>query len=143
KFQNLSSVFEERAGTFSASGNIAYNSGMATDGFLAQRHSNAPLTIGPITIPGPGVSNPGGPTPPPGNEPQEQPDPSTPANPVGTGTGLLGEYFDGTGFNTPGFSRIDGTVNFDWGNATPAAGLGNDTFSIRWRGQVQPRTSGT
>ena len=42
---------------------------------------------------------------------------------------------------TPNFTgttvtRIDPTVNFDWGAGSPAAGIGADTFSARWTGQV-------
>ncbi|MBY0526603.1 MAG: hypothetical protein K2R98_24620 [Gemmataceae bacterium] len=62
---------------------------------------------------------------------------------VGTGTGLSARYFNGTSFNTQVTSRVDGTVNFDWGNGSPATGVGVDNFSARWTGQVQAQFSET
>jgi len=40
-------------------------------------------------------------------------------------------------------TRVDGTVNFDWGTGSPAAGIPVDHFSGRWTGQVNPRYSET
>ncbi len=61
----------------------------------------------------------------------------------GSGTGLLGHYFndpaDGTHFNTPIFDRVDKTINFDWGGDAPGDGVQSDNFSIRWTGQIQPQ----
>ncbi len=128
RFQNLKSIFEERDGLFRADGNIAYNSGYATGGFLARRGDGTPLTIGDIALPGPVV---------PGTPPLEQ----APAGEA-AGTGLLGQYFVGRDFAKLGFARIDRHVNFDWGTGTPAAGLGADDFSIRWSGQVEAPISG-
>lgn len=59
------------------------------------------------------------------------------------GTGLRGEYFNGTGFQTPVVSRLDSTVNFNWGNGSPAAGVNVDGFSVRWTGRVLPAFSQT
>jgi fibronectin type 3 domain-containing protein len=62
---------------------------------------------------------------------------------VGTGTGLRGSYYSATNndYSKPlSFTRIDPTVNFDFGNNAPAgapANFGVDHFSIRWTGQVQ------
>jgi len=63
----------------------------------------------------------------------------------GTGTGLLGEYFENNNFTTLKTTRTDPTVNFDFASGTPSgtAITGSDTFSIRWTGQVQPLYSGT
>jgi autotransporter-associated beta strand protein len=56
------------------------------------------------------------------------------------GTGLTGDYFSTTNFSGTKTSRIDATVNFDWGNGSPGVGgLGNNNFSIRWSGQLEPR----
>ncbi|MBD1842758.1 DUF4347 domain-containing protein [Cyanobacteria bacterium FACHB-63] len=72
------------------------------------------------------------------------PPPPTPTPPpTGTGNGLLGEYFDNIDFTNRILTRTDATVNFDWGETSPAAGIGADTFSVRWTGQVLAPTSGT
>jgi len=62
---------------------------------------------------------------------------------AGTGTGLRGCYYDNPDFSALRLSRLDGPVNFDWGTGAPAGGMGVDTFSVRWTGQVQPRYSQT
>jgi hypothetical protein len=59
--------------------------------------------------------------------------------PAGTGTGLLGEYYDNMNLTTLRVTRIDPTVNFDWGTGSPDPSIGADTFSVRWTGGVQPR----
>ena len=59
------------------------------------------------------------------------------------GTGLLGEYFDNTGFTSRYINRVDTTVNFNWGTGAPASGMGGDTFSVRWTGKIEPRFSQT
>ena len=65
---------------------------------------------------------------------------------IGTGTGLLGEYFNdpnnGSHFVTFVRGRLDPTVNFDWASAGPATGVTVDNFSARWTGQVQALASG-
>ncbi|MBE9010436.1 DUF4347 domain-containing protein [Pseudanabaenaceae cyanobacterium LEGE 13415] len=60
-----------------------------------------------------------------------------------TGNGLLGEYFNNIDFTAPVLSRIDTTVNFNWGAGSPAPNIGSDTFSIRWTGQILAPTTGT
>ena len=52
------------------------------------------------------------------------------------GTGLLGEYFSGTGFGSLTATRTDATVNFTWGVGAPASNVGIDDFSVRWTGEV-------
>jgi len=51
--------------------------------------------------------------------------------------GAAGAYFTGSTV-----SRIDPTVNFNWGNASPVAGIGADDFSVRWQGFVLAPTTG-
>jgi glucose/arabinose dehydrogenase len=64
--------------------------------------------------------------------------------PGGTaGTGLSATYYDNIDLTGPSVSRTDATINFDWGSGSPATGIGADTFSARWTGQVQPRYSET
>jgi glucose/arabinose dehydrogenase len=57
----------------------------------------------------------------------------------GTGTGLRGEYFDNIDFTNSKVIRTDSTVNFDWANGSPDLAIANDTFSVRWTGQIQPK----
>jgi glucose/arabinose dehydrogenase len=69
--------------------------------------------------------------------------------PVGSGTGLRGYYFNGPGNQEPAFgpsavfSRLDPTVDFDWGGGSPDPDrLGNDYFLVRWKGYVEPLFDG-
>ena len=62
---------------------------------------------------------------------------------VGTGNGLPGVYYDNRDFTGATVSRGDPTVNFDWGAGAPAPGIGPNTFSVRWTGQVQAQVSQT
>ena len=70
---------------------------------------------------------------------------STPQKSLG-GTGLRAQYFAIQG-NTPSFDTALGTehgqnVDFDWNVNAPLKGVPADRFSVRWTGQIQPRTSG-
>jgi hypothetical protein len=64
---------------------------------------------------------------------------------IGNGIGLLGAYCNRSGANftvpctsNPDVTRIDATVDFADGDAGwPAAGIGGNTFSVRWSGQIQ------
>jgi hypothetical protein len=60
---------------------------------------------------------------------------------AGTGTGLAGQYYSDPAFSTPAMSRVDATVNFNWGAGSPGPGLATDHFSVRWQGFLQPRYS--
>ncbi|NTX40396.1 hypothetical protein HUA78_38805 [Myxococcus sp. CA033] len=53
-----------------------------------------------------------------------------------SGTGLQGQYFDNVDFTGASVSRVDATVDFNWGAAAPLADLGAETFSVRWTGKV-------
>ena len=59
-----------------------------------------------------------------------------------SGHGLLAQYFNDTGngdkLTTLALTRIDPTVNFDYGNGSPAAGVQSDNFSVRWTGKILP-----
>ncbi|GKS56846.1 hypothetical protein YTPLAS18_03730 [Nitrospira sp.] len=59
------------------------------------------------------------------------------------GTGLYGEYFNTINFKDRKATRTDATINFDFGTGSPISGVGNDNFSIRWTGWVQPKASGS
>jgi hypothetical protein len=62
--------------------------------------------------------------------------PPPPPAPSGNGNGLKAEYFDNINFTNLKLTRTDESVNFDWKRGTPVAGVGADTFSVRWTGQV-------
>jgi hypothetical protein len=61
--------------------------------------------------------------------------------------GLTATYYNdpgnGTHFATLKLTRVDSTVNFNWGSASPASGVTADNFSVRWTGRVQAPTTGT
>jgi endo-1,4-beta-xylanase len=58
-----------------------------------------------------------------------------------TATGLQATYYDTVDFTGKAFSRVDSSINFNWGSAAPVSGFGADTFSARWTGSVTPRYS--
>ncbi len=64
-------------------------------------------------------------------------------NPPAAGNGLRADYFDDIDLTDPGLSRIDPSVNFDWGTGSPDSSIGPNTFSVRWTGQVMPQFSET
>jgi len=57
--------------------------------------------------------------------------------------GLYGEYFDDMDLSNRKLTRIDATVNFDWGSGAPDALIAAHTFSARWTGCVRAPSSGT
>jgi len=64
----------------------------------------------------------------------------TPA-PAGSGTGLSGAYYNGTGFNTLVRTQTDKNIDVNWGLNAPIKDAPANQFSIRWKGQIQPRFS--
>ena len=54
------------------------------------------------------------------------------------GDGLIGNYFNGMNFETYVSTRKDASINFNWGDRSPMEGVGNDSYSIRWTGFVEP-----
>lgn len=57
--------------------------------------------------------------------------------------GLRGDYFASRDLAGPAaVTRVDSTVNFDWGSSSPTVGVPADQFSARWAGQVQAPVSG-
>ncbi len=61
----------------------------------------------------------------------------------GPANGLSATYFDNSDFTGATLTRVDSTVNFDWGSGAPVATIGANTFSVRWTGQVEPQFTGT
>jgi hypothetical protein len=69
---------------------------------------------------------------------------------IGTGTGLLGNYWSNTTSasftnviftNSPNLVRTDAMVDFNFGAAGPGPGIGNTNYAVRWIGSVQPQFS--
>jgi hypothetical protein len=57
--------------------------------------------------------------------------------------GLQASYYNNTTLSgAPVVSRIDPTVNFDWGSGSPAATINVDQFSVRWTGQLYAPVTG-
>ena len=81
------------------------------------------------------------PTPTPTLTPTPIPTPiSTPA-PVNNG--LSAVYFNNSDFSGRIYSRIDPTINFNWGYGSPNSSIGSNTFSARWVGKILPQYSET
>ncbi len=54
-------------------------------------------------------------------------------------TGMMGEYYDNMNLSgKPVLTRVDSMVNFNFGTNSPAPGLPEDHFSIRWKGKIIP-----
>jgi hypothetical protein len=68
-----------------------------------------------------------------------------PAGGGGSG-GLTGRYYNnpqgGVYNSTLVLTRIDSTVNFNWGYGSPASGVQVDNFNVEWTGQVLAPVSG-
>lgn len=57
------------------------------------------------------------------------------------GHGLIGEYFSDAELKQLKVTRVDPTINFDWGYGSPYAAAPVDQFSARWSGQLTvPKT---
>jgi len=62
---------------------------------------------------------------------------------LGTGTGLTGDYYNlanGTGnfVGLPTLTRVDPTLDMNFGTGSPDPSIAADLFQVRWHGQVQP-----
>lgn len=57
----------------------------------------------------------------------------------GEGAGLIAEYFDNSNFTNPVLTRTDETIDFNWKYGSPDDKIKADTFSVRWKGKIQPR----
>jgi len=65
------------------------------------------------------------------------------ATPSSTGDGLSATYFANQDLTGSTVTRVDPTVNFDWGYGSPDPAIPVDHFSARWTGQVLAPTGGT
>ena len=59
--------------------------------------------------------------------------------PPSSGDGFLATYFDDMDLTGPSLTRVDPTINFDWGGGSPDPAIGPDQFSVRWTGKLMPR----
>ncbi len=57
--------------------------------------------------------------------------------------GLRGDYFSGMNFNTLILTRVDDTVDFNWGTGSPDPSVPVNSFSVRWTGFITINVSGT
>ncbi len=57
------------------------------------------------------------------------------------GTGLTGQYFAGTNFNTYVTTLANQGVNFSWGDTSPAPSVPAGNFSARFTGEIVPSYS--
>lgn len=57
--------------------------------------------------------------------------------------GLRATYYDGPLFTGTSVTRRDPNVNFFWGADAPISGMGADTFSVRWEGEIEAPISGS
>jgi len=59
------------------------------------------------------------------------------------GGGLKGEYFNNRDLSgDPAAVRNDPQIDFNWGSLSPAKGVNDDGFSVRWTGKITPTESG-
>jgi alpha-D-xyloside xylohydrolase len=56
--------------------------------------------------------------------------------------GLVGTYFKGNNFDQKIQTRTDKTIDFNWTNNEPLAGLGTEHYSVRWEGFVKAENAG-
>jgi outer membrane protein OmpA-like peptidoglycan-associated protein len=61
---------------------------------------------------------------------------------VPVGNGLQGAYYAGHNFEQQLLTRRDATLNFDWHEHRPVAGVGAEQFSVRWTGWLVPPITG-
>ncbi len=63
-------------------------------------------------------------------------------NALSAQSGLQADYFRGRNFDEKKHSRIDRALDFDWRGKSPAPGLDDTEYSIRWTGKLTPPASG-
>lgn len=56
--------------------------------------------------------------------------------------GLKGEYYNGTNFEQKVLTRIDPQLNFNWRESSPASGVNQSYYSVRWTGKLVAPVSG-
>ena len=57
---------------------------------------------------------------------------------------LKASYFNNPDLlGNPSVERAESSINYDWGEGAPVAGINADNFSVRWEGTVIPSVTGT
>lgn len=59
-----------------------------------------------------------------------------------TSGGLRGYYYDNSDFTNLKFTKVNSTINFDWGYSAPTGLTGSDYFSIGWKGKIKIPSAG-
>jgi endoglucanase len=59
------------------------------------------------------------------------------------GSGLSATYFDNLDLTSPKINRQDDNIDFDWDYGSPDPSMGQEEYSVRWTGSVEPRYSDT
>ena len=55
----------------------------------------------------------------------------------GTTPGLAAQFYNNTNLTgTPVATRVDSSVDFNWGTSSPQSGVNTDNFSARWTGRI-------
>lgn len=62
---------------------------------------------------------------------------------VAASQGLQASYYAGSTLSQLQATRVDASVDFNWAEGSPTSMLGNDNFSVRWAGSIQPQYSET
>ncbi|HSH31552.1 MAG TPA: PA14 domain-containing protein, partial [Candidatus Saccharimonadales bacterium] len=68
---------------------------------------------------------------------------NSPLPPSTASQGLLATYYNSTNFTGSSITRVDPTINFDWGTGSPHPTIRSNYFSARWTGKIKAPTSGT
>ncbi len=68
---------------------------------------------------------------------------STPLQVEVLSPGLEGTYFDNIDLTNEVMTRSDPIIDFSWGNGSPDPSIGENTFSVRWTGLIEPLYSET
>lgn len=50
--------------------------------------------------------------------------------------GLVGKYYDSNDFTNLKVTRVDETINHEWGNGSPDTSINNDNYSAIWTGYI-------
>jgi uncharacterized repeat protein (TIGR01451 family) len=67
----------------------------------------------------------------------------SPTGYTGTVYGLTGNYYNNASFSgVPTLTRVDQTVNFDFGQGSPDASINNNLFSVKWIGKIKINEAG-
>lgn len=57
--------------------------------------------------------------------------------------GLIGEYFSQKNLTSAQFIQIDKSISFEWATGGPLGQNSADNYSVRWKGRITPKASGT